>query len=83
MTLRPHTGIAPLAQHLKGAHRHRVGQIEGAGGVLIDHRQSHATVGVIVEQPFGQTLGLLTEHQIGVVRVGYVGMDVFRLGGKI
>ena len=59
MTFRAQAGEAPLAQCLIHAHGHRIGQVEGAGGIVVDHGQTYAAVRIVVQQAFRQA-GLFT-----------------------
>ena len=43
----PQPWETPLAEHLIGAHRHGIGEIQRTGRLVIQHRQTHAVVRVI------------------------------------
>lgn len=83
MTFRAQAGEAPLAQCLIHAHGHRIGQVEGAGGIVVDHGQTYAAVRIVVQQAFRQALGLLAEDQVRAVGIGNVAVDMAGFGGKI
>ena len=73
--------ISPLAQDFIGTDGDGIGEIETA--CLADHRQPDAAVGVGIEQQFRQTDGFLAEDEVAVVGIGYIGIGVLCLCGKI
>ena len=73
--------IIPLAQHLIGAHRNGIGQVQTAR--LTNHRQTHAAVGIVKQQLFGKPRRFFAKDEIGIVGIGNVRMRMTRLRGKI
>ena len=64
----------PLAQHLKRADSHRIGQVQTAE--TIHHGNAHALVGVVEQQFFRQPGGFFSEQQVALVGIGYIGVAV-------
>ena len=70
----------PLAQDFVYPDGNAVGKVQAAAGV--QHGQTDAVVGMLGQQCLRQTGILPPEHQIGAVRVLYIGVAVQRFCGK-
>ena len=76
-------GKSPLPERLVGPDGHGVGQIEGTGRVIVQHRKTDAPLPVGRQKGFGKSGRLLAENELRAVGIDDVGVDRFSLGGEI